>query len=166
LGSHANDTAGDINQLNPSGRRTCREPMRRAPSTATNGVAVQQQLDKSFQQGCRFAGRPDLPVRLLTPRPSRRFLGSVPRPSATAGASSAGGLDRRIRNPPIRRWIRDGRFAARSEGRPWSIDPAGLEIVRNELYPMLPMPREWEHLEVGSPAPNWVAAVALSRNGR
>lgn len=28
---------------------------------------------------------------------------------------------------------------------------------------MLPLPPEWQTLEDGTPAPNWVAAVALSR---
>ncbi len=46
------------------------------------------------------------------------------------------------------------------------IDPVDLDSVRDELYPMLPMPLEWQRLEDGSPAPNWVAAVALSRSGR
>ena len=46
------------------------------------------------------------------------------------------------------------------------IDPIDLEHVRDELYPMLPLPPEWQLLEDGTPAPNWAAAVALSRNGR
>ncbi|MEA2183182.1 MAG: Helix-turn-helix domain [Solirubrobacteraceae bacterium] len=66
----------------------------------------------------------------------------------------------------VRRWIRDGRLAAQVEGRRRVIDPADLDSVRDELYPMLPMPPEWDRLEDGTPAPNWVAAVALSRNGR
>lgn len=55
---------------------------------------------------------------------------------------------------------------AQTEGGRRVIDPVDLDGVRDELYPMLPMPPEWERLEDGSPAPNWVAAVALSRNGR
>jgi len=66
----------------------------------------------------------------------------------------------------VRRWIRDGRLPAQSKGRRWAIDPAELDVVRDELYPMLPLPAEWERLEDGTLAPNWVAAVALSRNGR
>jgi hypothetical protein len=46
------------------------------------------------------------------------------------------------------------------------IDPGALDEVRDEMYPMLPLPLEWQTLEDGSPAPNWVAAVALSRHGR
>jgi len=57
-------------------------------------------------------------------------------------------------------------LAAHVEGRRRVIDPADLDSVRDELYPMLPMPPEWERLEDGTPALNWVAAVALSRNGR
>lgn len=66
----------------------------------------------------------------------------------------------------VRRWIRDGRLSSRTEGRRRVIDPVDLDSVRDELYPMLPMPLEWQRLEDGSPAPNWVAAVALSRSGR
>lgn len=66
----------------------------------------------------------------------------------------------------VRRWIRSGRLPAATEGRRRVIDPADLEAVRDELYPMLPLPPEWRQLEDGTPAPNWVAAVALSRNGR
>jgi hypothetical protein len=46
------------------------------------------------------------------------------------------------------------------------VDPVALDEVRDEMYPMLPLPPEWRTLEDGSPAPNWVAAVALSRLGR
>lgn len=66
----------------------------------------------------------------------------------------------------VRRWIRDGRLPARTEGGRRVIDPADLDGVRDELYPMLALPEEWKHLEDGTLAPNWVAAVALSRNGR
>lgn len=66
----------------------------------------------------------------------------------------------------VRRWIRDGRLSSRTEGRRRVIDPGDLDSVRDELYPMLPLPPEWQRLEDGSPAPNWVAAVALSRSGR
>ena len=66
----------------------------------------------------------------------------------------------------VRRWIREGRLSATIEGRRRVIDPADLHSVRDELYPMLPLPPEWQRLEDGTPAPNWVAAVALSRNGR
>ncbi|MHB1469389.1 MAG: helix-turn-helix domain-containing protein [Solirubrobacteraceae bacterium] len=66
----------------------------------------------------------------------------------------------------VRRWIREGRLpAARSHGRQM-IDPATIDEVRDEMYPMLPLPPEWQKLEDGSPAPNWVAAIALSRQGR
>jgi hypothetical protein len=46
------------------------------------------------------------------------------------------------------------------------IDPGTVDEVRNEVYPMLPLPPEWQRLEDGTRAPNWVAAVALSRLGR
>ena len=66
----------------------------------------------------------------------------------------------------VRRWIRDGRLRAeRTDGR-CMIDPGTLDEVRDEMYPMLPLPSEWRRLEDGTPALNWVAAVALSRLGR
>jgi excisionase family DNA binding protein len=66
----------------------------------------------------------------------------------------------------VRRWIRSGRLTATTEEGRRLIDPVELDSIRDELYPMLPLPPEWEHLEDGTPVPNWVAAVALSRSGR
>ena len=66
----------------------------------------------------------------------------------------------------MRRWIRDGRLPAQSSGGRSLIDPLDLEGVRDEMYPMLTLPEEWQVLDDGSPAPNWAAALALARNGR
>ncbi len=66
----------------------------------------------------------------------------------------------------MRRWIRDGRLRADTTYGRTLIEPCALDEVRNELYPMLPLPPEWRKLEGGTAAPNWVAAVALSRLGR
>jgi excisionase family DNA binding protein len=66
----------------------------------------------------------------------------------------------------VRRWIRDGRLRAETAHGPRLIDPGVLDEVRAEMYPMLPLPPEWRKLEDGTPTPNWVAAVALSRLGR
>jgi excisionase family DNA binding protein len=66
----------------------------------------------------------------------------------------------------VRRWIRSGRLpASRDRGR-LLLEVSDLDTVRDELYPMLPLPEEWQRLEDGTRAPNWVAAVALSRSGR
>ncbi len=62
----------------------------------------------------------------------------------------------------VRRWIRDGRLRAETTHGQRLIEPGALD----EVYPMLPLPPEWRKLEDGTPAPNWVAAVALSRLGR
>jgi excisionase family DNA binding protein len=71
------------------------------------------------------------------------------------------------RNPgTVRRWIREGRLEAETTQGRRLIDPSALDEVRDEMYPMLPLPSEWQTLEDGTPAPNWVAAVALSRLGR
>ena len=66
----------------------------------------------------------------------------------------------------VRRWIREGRLTAQSAHGHRVIDPRELAEVRDDLYPMLPLPPEWQRLEDGTPAPNWAAAVALSRQGR
>jgi excisionase family DNA binding protein len=81
---------------------------------------------------------------------------TVDEPASRVGCSAA----------TVRRWIREGRLPAQTEGGRRVIDPVDLDGVRDTLYPMLPMPPEWERLDDGTPAPNWVAAVVLSRNGR
>jgi len=66
----------------------------------------------------------------------------------------------------VRRWIREVRLEAETVRGRRLVDPGRLDEVRAEMYPMLPLPPEWQRLEDGTPAPNWVAAVALSRLGR
>jgi hypothetical protein len=66
----------------------------------------------------------------------------------------------------VRRWIREGRLRPETTHGRHLIDPGALDEVRNEMYRMLPLPPEWRKLEDGTPAPSWVAAVALSRLGR
>ncbi len=66
----------------------------------------------------------------------------------------------------VRRWIREGRLRADTVHGQRLIDPGALNEVRDEMYPMLPLPPEWQKPEDGTTAPNWVAAVALSRPGR
>ncbi len=66
----------------------------------------------------------------------------------------------------VRRRIREGRLRAETAQGQHLIDPGALDEVRDEMYPMSPLPPEWQQLEDGTPAPNWVAAVALSRLGR
>jgi excisionase family DNA binding protein len=66
----------------------------------------------------------------------------------------------------VRRWIREGRLRAETEQGHHLIDPGALDEVRDAMYPMLPLPPEWQQLEDSTPAPNWVAPVALSRLGR
>jgi len=66
----------------------------------------------------------------------------------------------------VRRWIREGRLMTETVNGRHVIDSGALDEVRDGMYRMLPMPAEWRKLEDGIPAPNWVAAVALSRAGR
>jgi hypothetical protein len=58
----------------------------------------------------------------------------------------------------VRRWIRDGRLRAETTHGRRLIDPCILDEVRDEIYPMLPLPPEWRKLEDGTAAPNWVGA--------
>lgn len=97
----------------------------------------------------------------LAPRTPGRGLRSAVVLSVDQAASSVG------RSPEtVRRWIRGGRLSAIRDGGWILIDRAELDAVRDELYPMLPLPPQWRLLEDGTPAPNWVAALALSRSGR
>jgi excisionase family DNA binding protein len=66
----------------------------------------------------------------------------------------------------VRRWIREGRLPANTARGERLIDAANLDRVRDSIYPMLPVPLEWQRLGDGTPAPNWVAGVALLRLGR
>lgn len=66
----------------------------------------------------------------------------------------------------VRRWIREGRLRAETAHGQHIVDAGAMNEVRDEMYPMLPLPPEWQVLKDGTPAPNWVAAVALSRLGR
>lgn len=65
----------------------------------------------------------------------------------------------------VRRWIRDGRLPARTEHGRRVVAPSDLDAIRAELYPILPMPDEWQSMDNGSPALNWVAELALTRSG-
>ncbi|HEV3046614.1 MAG TPA: helix-turn-helix domain-containing protein [Solirubrobacteraceae bacterium] len=65
----------------------------------------------------------------------------------------------------VRRWIREGRLEAETADGQRPIDPNVLDAVRDEMYPMTPLPPEWQKLKDGTQAPSWVAAVALSRLG-
>lgn len=66
----------------------------------------------------------------------------------------------------VRRWIRSGRLPAVAEHGRLAIAADDLDRIRGDLYPMLELPDEWKQFEDGTPVPNWVAAVALGRQGR
>jgi excisionase family DNA binding protein len=71
------------------------------------------------------------------------------------------------RNPEtIRRWIREGKLAARKVGTQHVIDDADLaEALARDRGAMLPLPPEWQSTFWGDPMPNVVAAVRRSRSG-
>lgn len=66
----------------------------------------------------------------------------------------------------IRCWIRSGLLPATMAGGRWLIEPDALDELRDGTYPMPELPPEWRKLADGTLAPNWVAALALSRIGR
>jgi excisionase family DNA binding protein len=66
----------------------------------------------------------------------------------------------------VRRWIRQGRLPAERVGTRHAIRDEDLARIVDELYPMAELPADWRLGEDGSPAPNWVAGLYLSRIGR
>jgi excisionase family DNA binding protein len=66
----------------------------------------------------------------------------------------------------VRRWIREGGLPATTSTGKRLVDPVALDEVRDEAYPMLPLPPEWQTLQDSTPAPNWVAARERSRLNR
>lgn len=73
---------------------------------------------------------------------------------------------RRIgRNPEtLRRWIREGRLAARKVGTQHVIEEQDLEaLVSGEE---LAVPDAWRRMPDGRPTPNVVRAIRISRHGR
>ena len=69
-------------------------------------------------------------------RSRNRILGEL---ALTALAEAA----QRVGRSPqtVRRWIRDGRLSAITQHGRHAIEPADLDGVRDELYPMLELPR-------------------------
>jgi excisionase family DNA binding protein len=70
------------------------------------------------------------------------------------------------RNPEtVRRWIRDGKLRSQKVGTQHLIDEGELDALANDDE-MLPLPREWETMEDGTPQPNWVRIIRRSRENR
>jgi excisionase family DNA binding protein len=61
----------------------------------------------------------------------------------------------------VRRWIRSALLPAAMPGGRWLIDPDALDELRDGNYPMLETSAEWRRLADDTPAPNWVAGVAI-----
>ncbi len=111
--------------------------------------------------GCASRGRPGAGTPRIPSRCRRGTTYDALILTVEEAASRVG------RSPEtVRRWIRSGRLSATIEGRRRVIDPSDLDSIRDEIYPMLDLPPEWQQLEDGTPAPNWVAVIALARNGR
>jgi len=68
------------------------------------------------------------------------------------------------RNPEtIRRWIRSGRLRARKVGTQHVIEEADLDAVVGD--PTVALPEGWDHLDDGTPRPDWARLVSDSRRG-
>jgi excisionase family DNA binding protein len=72
---------------------------------------------------------------------------------------------RRIgRNPEtVRRWIREGKLAARKVGTQHVIDEHDFDAFLGSSDDTLPLPPEWQRTSWGGPMPNVVAAIRRSR---
>jgi excisionase family DNA binding protein len=69
------------------------------------------------------------------------------------------------RNPEtVRRWIREGKMRSTRVGTQHLIDEAELEPLMKDRE--LPLPNAWQRQPDGSPSPNVVRAIRLSRVGR
>ena len=69
------------------------------------------------------------------------------------------------RNPEtIRRWIREGRLAARKIGTQHIIEEEDLAAA-SAAADTLPVPDGWRRTITGEPMPDWVAAVRRRRAG-
>jgi excisionase family DNA binding protein len=70
------------------------------------------------------------------------------------------------RNPEtIRRWIREGKLAARKVGTQHVIEEADLDEVLGAFEDTVELPPEWQRTFWGGPMPDVVAAVRRSRAG-
>jgi excisionase family DNA binding protein len=70
------------------------------------------------------------------------------------------------RNPEtIRRWIRSGRLRSHKVGTQHVIEEHDLDELLDEEYPMAELPEAWKLMADGTPQPNWVRIIRLSREG-
>jgi len=71
------------------------------------------------------------------------------------------------RNPEtIRRWIREGRLAARKVGTQHVIEEHDLDLVAAPDVETVPLPPAWRITLTGEPMPDWVALVRQGRARR
>ena len=69
------------------------------------------------------------------------------------------------RNPEtVRRWIREGKLAARKVGTQHVIEERDLKAFEASTEPTA-LPEEWQRTSWGGPMPDVVAAVRRSRAG-
>jgi excisionase family DNA binding protein len=70
------------------------------------------------------------------------------------------------KNPEtVRRWIREGKLAARKVGTQHTIDEEDLAAFLRADDEMLPLPTEWATTSWGKPMPNVVRIIRLTREG-
>lgn len=61
----------------------------------------------------------------------------------------------------IRRWIREGKLAARKVGTQHVIDEEDLAAI--EAVDVLPAPSWWDETATGEPMPDWVSIIRQQR---
>jgi excisionase family DNA binding protein len=69
------------------------------------------------------------------------------------------------RNPEtIRRWIREGKLAARKVGTQHVIEERDLADMVQPTSGTLPAPPEWDETFWGGPMPDWTAIIRQQRS--
>ena len=66
----------------------------------------------------------------------------------------------------VRRWIREGKLAAREVGTQRVLDEGDLAELIDERSRSLPVPEEWRAFDSGDPQPDSVAGLDEVRRGR
>ena len=64
----------------------------------------------------------------------------------------------------IRRWIREGKLAARKVGTQHVIEEEDLAALGAQ--PVLPAPAWWDETATGEPMPDWVSIISQQRAER
>lgn len=134
-----------------------------APRGVSRRVAGEAHALHPGRRRCAF-GVSGLPVRSVRAAPIEWHRVVAIRSSDADGCR--GGAESGEEHVNHSAWIRSGLLPGTMIGGRWRIDPDALDELCAGVYPMLKLPAKWRELTDGTPAPNWVAGIALSRIGR